>query len=279
MVTLRERKLAIVLLDLIGSTAFVQVAGARRSAEWFQFHDRLTRNLLHRFNGREIDRSDGFMLSFERPIDAVNFAINYQRTIPPRIKLEARIGIHWDLIIEVEQNELDVGLGAKRYELEGIAKNITARTMSMCLPRQVLLTTQAFEAVKHRANSDTPKGTRYVCVGLYRFKGVADLQTIYAVGSSIEALQPPPSTEKTKRLGGPRRVRSHLRHMRIKEITWWFLTKCAWISVFYIGIPMYRFLSNPHARLLWGFDHAPWTWLDHINAFFSTLMDLLFGKL
>ena len=67
-----ETKLAIVLLDLIGPTRFVQSAGAMKAAMWLQRHDRLTRSLIYKFNGREIDRSDGFLLSFERPIDAVN---------------------------------------------------------------------------------------------------------------------------------------------------------------------------------------------------------------
>ena len=266
MVTLRDRKLAIVLLDLIGSTRFVDKVGARRAAEWLQYHDRLTRSLLYRFSGREIDRSDGFMLSFERPIDAVNFALHYQRTIPPRIRIECRIGIHWGEVVEVEQDELDVGMGAKRYELEGISKNITARTMSMCCARQVLLTESALNAVRNRTNSQTPKKTRFACVGLYRFKGVKQPQTIYAVGETTESLQPPPSTEKTRRLGGAKRVKSHLRHMRIRELSWWVIVRLAWISALYILITLYPFLSRPHARRLWGIDHAPFTWVDTLNA-------------
>ena len=42
-----EKVLAIVLLDIIGSTAFVEKVGARRAAEWLQYHDRLTRSLLY----------------------------------------------------------------------------------------------------------------------------------------------------------------------------------------------------------------------------------------
>lgn len=275
MVTLRERKLAIVLLDLIGSTAFVQKVGARRSAEWLQYHDRLARSLLYRFQGREIDRSDGFMLSFERPIDAVNYALTYQLTIPPRIKLETRIGIHWDVIIEVEQNELDVAVGAKRYELEGIAKNITARTMSMCLPRQVLLTQSALDAVRNRTNSQTPKGARFSCVGLYRFKGVAEPQTIYAVGVTTKSLQPPPSTEKTKRLGGPKRVKSHLRHMRARELTWWALVKLAWISGGAVLAHLLSWLSRPSARQVWGIDYPPYTWVQDAREFLISLINAL----
>ena len=101
--TMIEKNLAIVLLDLIGSTAFVQKVGALKAAKWLQYHDRLARNLIYRFNGREIDRSDGFMLSFDTVLDAVNFALHYQATIPPKIRLNTRIGIHWGSIIDNTQ--------------------------------------------------------------------------------------------------------------------------------------------------------------------------------
>ena len=58
-----HRRLSIVLLDLIGSTRFVERVGPMRAAHWLQYHDRLTRNLINRFSGREIDRSDGFLIS------------------------------------------------------------------------------------------------------------------------------------------------------------------------------------------------------------------------
>ena len=134
---LKETKLAIVLLDLIGSTQFVQKVGAMKAAKWLQYHDRLARSLIYKFNGREIDRSDGFLLSFERTIDAVNFGLIYQQTIPPRTKIGCRIGIHWGSIIEVKQAEIYTLGGAKSVELEGISKNIAARTMSLsvCLGR------------------------------------------------------------------------------------------------------------------------------------------------
>ena len=164
--TLKERKLAIVLLDIIGSTAFVQRYGARKAAEWFQYHDSLTRSLCIKNKGREIDRSDGFLMSFERVVDAVNFALTYQDTIPHKTKLNTRIGIHWGKIIEVTQDELWQAVGAKSVELEGLAKNIAARTMSLCGAGQVLLTEQAMQEVKGRVNTRTPKGARYAGGGL-----------------------------------------------------------------------------------------------------------------
>ena len=104
-VTMKERYLAVVLLDIIGSTAFVQRNGAVVAAKWFQVHDRLARSLVYKHSGREIDRSDGFLLSFDRIIDAVNFGLAYQRTVPKKTSLQTRIGIHWGRVIEVKQEK------------------------------------------------------------------------------------------------------------------------------------------------------------------------------
>ena len=76
---MKKINLAIVLLDIIGSTAFVQRYGAVKAAQLFQYHDRLARSLIYKYNGREIDRSDGFLCSFDRVIDAVNFALASKR--------------------------------------------------------------------------------------------------------------------------------------------------------------------------------------------------------
>ena len=178
---MKKAKLAIVLLDIIGSTAYVQKYGALRAAKLFQYHDRLARNLIYKYDGREIDRSDGFLCSFQRPIDAINFALHYQREIPVKTYLNSRIGIHWDTIIEVKQEDIYIEANAKKIELEGLAKNIAARTMSLCQAKQVLLTKEAMEAVRGRTNRYTPKGTLYASAGLYQFKGVSEPKQIYMV--------------------------------------------------------------------------------------------------
>ena len=113
---LREKYLAIVLLDLIGSTAFVQKVGQVKAARWLQYHDRLARSLCYRHDGREIDRSDGFLLSFDSVIDAVNFALAYQDIVPAKTRLGCRIGIHWGIVVEVFQHECRGKRGgARRY--------------------------------------------------------------------------------------------------------------------------------------------------------------------
>ena len=247
-VTMKERYLALVLLDIIGSTAFVQRNGAQVAAQWFQVHDRLTRSLVYRYEGREIDRSDGFLLSFNKTIDAVNFALEYQRTIPKKTNLNTRIGVHWGKVVEVQQDELFVGVGAKRIELEGLAKNIAARTMSLCQAGQVLLTKEAFSNIRSRTNSHTPKNTKYACVGMYRFKGVNTPQEIYAVGQSMDSLQPPPSSDKVKRLGGPKYIKKRARDRKLLDWVNWFTWRAGIAVSIFILYLVFQISIRPMIR-------------------------------
>jgi len=258
-VEMRETKLAIVLLDIIGSTAFIQKYGAQKAAKHFQYHDRLARNLIYRYAGREIDRSDGFLCSFDRTIDAVNFALAYQKNIPRRTGLGCRIGIHWGPIIEVKQDDIYVAANAKRIELEGISKNIAARTMSLCAPGQVLLTKEAKGNVRNRTNAFTPKAARYACVGLYKFKGVREPQVIYAVGETIESLQPPKGSEKVKRLGGPSRIRKRARDRELLDWATWLFYRAGFVSFIYLTVTLFiPILISPGARQLFGLEWFSW---------------------
>jgi len=266
-----ETKLAIVLLDLIGSTRFVQKVGAMKAAQWLQYHDRLARSLVYKFQGREIDRSDGFLLSFNRPIDAVNFALIYQQTIPQKTKLGCRIGIHWGVVVEVKQDEIFTLGGAKSVELEGISKNIAARTMSLCQAGQVLLTKEAMSAIKGRTNHWTPKGTRFACVGEYRFKGVRETQIVYAVGSTIESLQPPPSSEKVKRIAGPKKIKSRARDRELREWLYWFTKKLALIIFLWLVSVFGPIIIDPHKRLMSNLDHL-FYWIDPIVITLQTIL-------
>ena len=278
---LKETNLAIVLLDLIGSTRFVQRAGPVKAARWLQYHDRLTRNLCYRFNGREIDRSDGFLMSFETTLDAVNFALKYQSTVPIKTKLQCRIGIHWGRIVEVHQHELMVSVGAKQVELEGVAKNIAARTMSLCGAGQVLLTDEAMKMLRGRSNMHTPKSTRYACVGLYKFTGVKEPQVIYAVGETIESLQPPKSTDKVKRLGGPKKIKKRARDRQLLDWADWLLWRLGFISFIILLYVMGPIICTPTGRYLLGLPYDM-PLLDSIADFVKHVIEkveLIWGSL
>jgi len=68
----------LLLCDLVASTRLVERVGDATAAELLARHDRCARDLLATYDGREIDKSDGFLLLFERPIGAVRFAVAYQ---------------------------------------------------------------------------------------------------------------------------------------------------------------------------------------------------------
>ena len=269
-VTLKERQLAIVLIDLIGSTAFVQKVGAKKAAVWLQYHDRLARSLVYKYEGREIDRSDGFLLSFNTIIDAVNFALHYQKEVPPKVKINTRIGIHWGVVVEVRQDDVFVGAGAKRVELEGISKNIAARTMSLSGAGQVLLTKQAMERARLKGrNRYTPAETRYVCVGLYRFKGVREPQEIYAVGVDIQSLQPPKGSDKVKRIGGPKKIKSRARDRKIMEwVSYIFWRLGILATLFWLWV-IFQLSLSPMARTMIGLDYH----MPRYDAFIERAID------
>ena len=47
---------------------------------------------MYRFNGREIDRSDGFLMSFDSTIDAVNFSLEWQNSSNTTFTWQVRDG-------------------------------------------------------------------------------------------------------------------------------------------------------------------------------------------
>ena len=131
-VKLKHTYLAIVLLDLVGSTAFVQKVGPIKAVEdgYSTMTDWQDLHAISIVGEKLIALMD--LMSFENMSDAVSFALEYNKKVSPKTKLQARIGIHWGSIVEVHQDELYVGVGAKKVELEGIAKNIAKKNNEPC---------------------------------------------------------------------------------------------------------------------------------------------------
>ena len=69
----------LLLTDLCDSTALVERLGDIATAAFYRDHDRLVLELQQRWRGRLIDRSDGLLLLFERPLDGLGFALDYRR--------------------------------------------------------------------------------------------------------------------------------------------------------------------------------------------------------
>ena len=197
----------LVLCDLVDSTALVERLGDQRAAELFRKHDRLTRALLQTHRGREIDKTDGFLMMFDRPIQAVAFALDYQRSLKQlatneKTALAARVGVHVGDVVTWDNSPDDIAKGAKLVEVEGLVKPITSRLMQLALPNQILLSGVA-HALAHRAQGQLGEQLstlRWRTHGRYRFKGIPDPIPVFEVGEEGHApLKPPPWSGKAHR--------------------------------------------------------------------------------
>ena len=148
----------LLLCDLVDSTGLVERMGDLAAAELIRKHDRLARTLADRHRGREIDKTDGFMMMFDRPVQAVAFALDYQRGLKQlnaaeTANLSARVGIHVGDVVVWDNSAEDIARGAKPVEVEGLVKPITSRLMNLALPGQILLSNIAY-SLAHRAQSE-----------------------------------------------------------------------------------------------------------------------------
>ncbi len=197
----------LVLCDLVDSTALVERLGDQRAAELFRKHDRLARTLLQARGGREIDKTDGFLFMFDRPIQAVAFALDYQRALKQlgadeKAALAARVGIHVGDVLTWDNSAADIALGAKQVEVEGLVKPVTSRLMQLALPNQVLLSGVAY-SLAHRAQGELGNQLTHVrwrTHGRYRFKGIPDPVPVFEVGDEgLAPLKAPPWSGKAHR--------------------------------------------------------------------------------
>jgi predicted ATPase/class 3 adenylate cyclase/tetratricopeptide (TPR) repeat protein len=159
---------ALLVTDVVDSTRLTEVLGNAEAARLWAAHDRLARDLLPRWRGREIDKSDGLLLLFDDASDAAGYAAAYHRGLQElSVPLQARAGLHVGAVILRENPAADVALGAKPVEVEGIAKATTARIMALAHPGQTLLSAQAARALDGGARP-------LYSHGHWRLKGLAD---------------------------------------------------------------------------------------------------------
>jgi len=86
---------ALLLTDVVDSTAMSVRVGDTEMASVWVAHDRVARDLLPVWHGREIDKTDGMLLLFDTASDAVGYALAYQRALSQlTLPLKARAGLH-----------------------------------------------------------------------------------------------------------------------------------------------------------------------------------------
>ncbi|MGV6487432.1 putative peptide modification system cyclase [Stenotrophomonas rhizophila] len=180
---------ALLFTDLCDSLILVERIGDSAAAEVFQQHDRLVLALQQQWNGRQIDRSDGLFLLFDRAIDGLGFALDYRRELQKlgeqcNLPLRARAGLHVGEVLIWDNTPEAVQAGAKPVEVEGLAKPMAARLMALALPGQILLSSVA-ESLTRRASSELGERAeklQWRSHGPWLFKGISTVQQVFEVG-------------------------------------------------------------------------------------------------
>ncbi len=186
---------ALLLTDLVDSTRLAESLDETRVAEIWAAHDRVARDLLATHRGREIDKTDGFLLMFESAGDAAAYALEYHRALRSLpTPLLARAGLHVGEVVLRENSPDDIARGAKPLEVDGIAKPTAARVMSTAIGGQTLLTAEA------RAALGTGAAMRLHSHGHWRMKGLAAPIELFEAGDDDSPWQPPPDGDKTYRV-------------------------------------------------------------------------------
>ncbi|HEX7440068.1 MAG TPA: tetratricopeptide repeat protein [Caldimonas sp.] len=189
-----DAPIALLLTDVVDSAALAARLGDAAMASLWSAHDRLARDLLREWRGREIDKSDGFLLMFAEAADALEYALAYHRALAGlEVPMRARAGLHVGLVSVRENSAQDVTLGAKPLEVDGVSKPIAARVMSAALGGQTLVTAAAVNAlgtVSHRVLSH----------GHWRMQGLPAPLELFEVGEASAPFTPPPDAAKVYRV-------------------------------------------------------------------------------
>lgn len=172
----------VVATDIVDSTR-LSAEPAVASKLWAD-HDRMARDLIRAYRGRELGRTDGIVALFESADDAIAFAGAYHQALgtltPP---MAARVGVHGGEVGLRRNLEGDVALGAIPLEIDGTVLPISVRLQSLALGGQTLASRQVLALASVDGAS--------VSHGFWRLKGVADpIEVCETLGAAQIARRP-----------------------------------------------------------------------------------------
>jgi class 3 adenylate cyclase len=162
----RERFLATILFtDIVASTERASELGDRGWHELLEAHNARVRELLVRFEGRELDTAgDGFFASFDGPGMAVRCACAIVRSVR-ELDLEIRAGVHTG---ECER------IGDK---LGGLAVHICARIAALAKGGEVLASRTVRDLV-------VGSGLKFNDRGTHRLRGIDEPWQVFVVADA-----------------------------------------------------------------------------------------------
>lgn len=184
----------LLMTDLVDSTKLSERLGDEAGAELWARHDHITRDLLRQWRGREIDKSDGFLVLFDCVEDGMACAQALHQALasmnPP---MAARAGIHCGALRLRPNRDEDIRHGAKPMEVDGLAKPLAARIMGLACGGQTLLSGSAAARI-------SPGRGPISSHGHWRFKGLSDPVELFEAHAGKAAPQRPSPTPKAYRV-------------------------------------------------------------------------------
>ena len=182
----------LLLTDVVDSTALNERLGTQAMAAVWAAHDATARTLLRQWRGREVGRSDGFLLLFDAGADAIGFAFAYHHALAELpTPLRARVGVHTGPVQLRENSALDRSLGATPFEVDGIALPLAARVAALALGGQTLATADAVQPLPAQAC------TRH-SFGHWRLKGIDAPVQLFGLTESPASTNPGPPIDTPK---------------------------------------------------------------------------------
>jgi class 3 adenylate cyclase/quercetin dioxygenase-like cupin family protein len=154
--------LSLVMTDIEESTKRLTDVGDAAWDRLLQRHADLTREVVERYRGRQVDSTgDGFLLAFDGAARAVHAAVDIRRAVSA-IGLQVRVGVH--------TGEVEVVPGG----LRGVTVHETARIMSLGNGGEVLLSD---------ITKDLSPGAsvEYRDRGVHHLKGIPRPRHVFAV--------------------------------------------------------------------------------------------------
>ena len=157
-----RRLLAVMFTDIVGSTELATALGDKRWRELLELQEAAVRGEIARFDGVEVDTAgDAFFATFERPINAVDCALEAARSVR-RLGLQIRAGIHMGECVVAND------------KVRGVTVHIGARVGSKARGDEVLISSTVRDVL-----GDTE--LRFSDRGEHSLKGVNGRWHLYAI--------------------------------------------------------------------------------------------------
>ncbi len=172
-------------------------------------HGTAARTLLGDYEGREISGPGSWLLLFERPSDALGYALEYHEMVAemagdsdrPRL---ARAAVYLGEITVHHNPPNEVELGARSLEVDELSRRWTTRLTSLASGGQTLLNRGAYDLVRRTAQGEHPlaqAAIRWCEHGAYRFAESALPVEIFEAGlDGIAPLTAPEGSEDIRPL-------------------------------------------------------------------------------